>query len=149
MHAALQTIHVVSGGLALILGPVAMVLPKRPRRHPRVGIAYQISLAVLCVMTIALTAMHPVLWGLDVIVALAWVAALAGWWVRRNQPRGWLPLHVGFMGGSYICLATTFLVVNLGVGSVIAWALPTVAGGSLIAWRAVLAGRQSRQSASP
>jgi hypothetical protein len=143
VHAALLTVHVASGSLALILGPVAMFLPKRPRRHPRVGIAYQISVAVLCVSAIGLTAMHPVLWWLDVIVAATWASALAGWWVRRHQPRGWLSLHVSFMCGSYISLVTTFLVVNLGPGSVIAWALPTVVGSPVIAWRSVLAGRQS------
>jgi hypothetical protein len=46
-----------------------MFLPKRPRRHAQIGIAYQISVAVLFVSAIGLTAMHPVIWGLDVIVA--------------------------------------------------------------------------------
>ena len=69
------------------------------------------------------------------IVAATWASALAGWWVRRRQPRGWLSLHVIFMGGSYISLTTAFLVVNLGPGSVIAWALPAVAGVPVIAWR--------------
>lgn len=146
MHAALLTIHVTSGTFALILGPVAMFLPKRPQRHPQVGIAYQISVAVLFVSAIGLTAMHPVLWGLDVIVAVTWASALAGLWVRRQKRRGWLPLHVSFMCGSYISLATTFLVVNLGPGSVIAWALPTAVGAPLIAWRSALAGRQSGES---
>ncbi len=147
VHAALLTLHVVSGSLALILGPVAMFLPKRPQRHPQVGIAYQISVALLCAFTIGLTAMHPVLSWLDVILTATWASALAGWWVRRYQPRGWLPLHVIFMCGSYISLVTTFLVVNLGPDSVIAWALPTAVGSPIIAWRSALAGRQSSRSA--
>ena len=141
VHAALLTVHVVSGGLALILGPVAMLLPKR---HSRVGVAYQASVAVLFVSAIGLTVMHSVLWGLDVMVAATWALALAGWWVRQYRPQGWLPLHVTFMCGSYITLVTTFLVVNLGLGSVIAWALPTVIGAPVIAWRSAVAARQSR-----
>jgi hypothetical protein len=146
VHAALLTLHIASGTLALILGPVAMFLPKRPQRHPQVGVVYQISVAVLCVTAIGLSAIQPVLWWLDVIVAATWASALAGWWVRRHQPRGWLSLHVSFMCGSYIALVTTFLVVNLGPGSVIAWALPTAVGSPIIAWRSAVAGRQSRGS---
>jgi hypothetical protein len=40
------------------------------------------------------------------------------------------------MCGSYISLTTALLVVNLGLGSVLAWALPAVAGTPLIARRA-------------
>ena len=144
MHAALLTLHVTTGAVALILGPVAMFLPKRPQLHLQVGIVYQVSVALLCLSAFGLTAIHPVLWGLDVVVAAMWASALAGWWVRRHQPRGWLPLHVGFMGGSYVALTTAFLAVNLGPGSAIAWALPTVVGGSAIAWRSALAARQPR-----
>jgi hypothetical protein len=133
---------VASGTLALILGPVAMFLPKRPQRHLQIGIAYQISVAVLFVSAIGLTATRPVLWGLDVIVAATWVSALAAGGCAGTSRRGWLSLHVSLMCGSYIALTTAFLVVNLGPGSVIAWALPTVVGGPVIAWRSALAGRQ-------
>lgn len=43
------------------------------------------------------------------------------------------------MCGSYVSLTTALLVVNLGLASAWAWALPTVAGTPLIARRAYLA----------
>jgi hypothetical protein len=45
------------------------------------------------------------------------------------------------MCGSYVSLTTALLVVNLGLGSVLAWMLPTVVGIPLIARRASLAAR--------
>jgi hypothetical protein len=50
------------------------------------------------------------------------------------------------MCGSYISLTTALLVVNLGLGSVFAWALPTVAGTPLIARRAYLAAVSSGET---
>lgn len=58
-------------------------------------------------------------------------AALIGWIVKRRHPPGWLPVHVGFMCGSYVSFVTAFLVVNW--ESPLAWILPTLIGSPLIA----------------
>jgi hypothetical protein len=133
MRMFLLTVHITSGSLALLAGPLAMLAPKRPGLHPRLGRAYQLFIALLCVSALGLVIMQPGLWWLGVIAAATWAAALAGWWVRRRQPPGWLPWHVSLMCGSYISLVTALLVVNLGTRAPIAWIAPTVAGSPLIA----------------
>jgi hypothetical protein len=139
MRTILLIIHISSGSLALGTGPVAMLVPKRPGLHPRLGIAYQVLTGLLCVSAIGLAALTPAVWWLGVIAVATWAAALAGWQVRRKRCRAWLPLHISFMCGSYISLTTALLVVNLGLGDPAAWILPTIIGTPLIARRAYLA----------
>lgn len=139
MWITLLIIHITSGSLALLAGPVAMLLPKRHGWHTRLGTGYVVLVALLSVSAIGLVVMKPVLWWLGVIAGATLAAALAGRELRRRHPPGWLPLHVSLMCGSYISLTTALLVVNLGFGSVLAWVLPTVVGTPLIARRAYLA----------
>jgi hypothetical protein len=132
-------IHISSGSLALLTGPVAMTLPKRPGWHPRLGIGYQVLIGLLCTSAIGLAVLTPSLWWLGIIAVATWAAALAGWQVRRRHRPGWLPWHISFMCGSYISLTTALLVVNLGTGAPIAWILPTAIGSPLIAYKAAKA----------
>lgn len=132
-HDVLLAVHVVAGTAGLVLGPVAMVLPKRPGLHPRVGIAYQVVLATLVLSAVGLAALDLAdLWGLAMIAVLTEAAALSGWWAARRQFSGWLAWHVRLMCGSYVSLVTALLVVNW--DSPLAWLLPTVIGSPLIAW---------------
>lgn len=116
--------HISSGSLSLLAGPVAMLPPKRPGWHPRLGLTYQVFVALLWASAIGLAVLQPALWWLDIIVGANWAAALAGWQVRRLRRPGWLPWHISLMCGSYVTLVTTLLVVNLGAGDPFAWALP-------------------------
>jgi hypothetical protein len=136
----LLVIHIGSGSLALAAGPAAMLAPKRPGLHPRLGIAYQVLTGLLCASGAGLAVLTPRVWWLGVIAAATWAAALAGWQVRRMRCRAWLPLHISFMCGSYVSLTTALLVVNLGLGDPAGWIVPTVVGTPLIARRAYLAG---------
>jgi hypothetical protein len=131
----LLTIHVASGSLGLLAGPVAMAAPKRRGWHPRIGICYVVLIAVLSVSAIGLAIMRPAVWWLGIIAAATVAAALAGRELRRRRPPGWLQWHISLMCGSYISLLTALLVVNLGLGDPIGWALPTIVGAPLIAWR--------------
>jgi len=133
MRMFLLTTHITAGSLGLLIGPVAMLMPKRPGWHPRLGRAYQLLIALLCLSAGGLVVLKPSLWWLAVIAALTWAAALGGWWAQRHQPRGWLQLHVSLMCGSYISLVTALLVVNF-QGSLVAWVAPTVVGTPLITW---------------
>jgi hypothetical protein len=142
----LLTTHITAGSLGLLAGPVAMLMPKRPGWHPRLGRAYQLLIALLCLSAGGLVVFRPGLWWLGVIAALTWAAALGGWWARRRQPRGWLQLHVSLMCGSYISLVTALLVVN-SPRSPIAWIAPTVVGSALITWTNVRLAR--RAAATP
>ena len=133
MHSFVIMIHVAAGSLGLLVGPAAMLAPKRAGRHPALGLAYQALTATLCLTAFGLVAYRPALWWLGVIGAATWAAALGGWWVRRRHFAGWLTWHIGLMCGSYISFVTAFLVVNLGLGSPLAWIAPTLVGTPLIA----------------
>lgn len=139
MWTTLLSIHVISGSLALLAGPVAMAVPKRRGWHPRAGTWYVALTAVLCMSAIGLAVLRPAVWWLGIIAVATLAAALAGRQMRRQRPRYWLPWHISLMCGSYISLLTALLVVNLGLGDPIAWILPTIVGSPLIARRAYLA----------
>jgi hypothetical protein len=149
MWATLLTIHIVSGSLALLAGPVAMLLPKQRGWHTRLGTGYVVLVGLLSVSAIGLAAMKPALWWLGVVAFVTLAAVLTGRELRRRHPPGWLPLHISMMCGSYISLTTALLVVNLGLGDVLAWMLPTVAGTPLIARRAYLAAVGRTRSRTP
>jgi hypothetical protein len=139
MWSAVLFIHITSGSLALLAGPVAMLLPKRRGWHTRLGTGYVILVVVLAASAIGLAAIKPALWWLGVVAGATLAAVLAGRELRRRRPPGWLPLHISLMCGSYVSLTTALFVVNLGFGSVLAWTLPTVVATPLIARRAYLA----------
>jgi hypothetical protein len=156
----LLAVHIAAGGAGLLLGPLAMALPKRPGWHPRVGRAYQVAVALLTTSAVGLVVLEPALWWLALIGAATEAAALAGWAVRRRALRvlthrkdpsgyvrtrpGWRPLHLRLMCGSYVSLVTAFLVVN--VSSPLVWVLPTVIAFPLISLAAKRAARPSRPS---
>ena len=139
MWTALLSIHVVSGSLALLTGPVALAAPKRHGWHPRAGTWYLALAAVLCASAVGLAILRPAVWWLGVVAAATLAAALGGRALRRRQRPGWLPGHVALMCGSYLSLLTALLVVNLGLGNPVGWVLPTAVGSPLIGWRAYLA----------
>jgi hypothetical protein len=138
MWTALLSVHVTSGSLALLAGPVAMTVPKRRGWHPRAGTWYVGLVAALCASGVGLAILRPAVWWLGIIAAATLAAALGGRQVRRRRPPYWLPWHISLMCGSYISLVTALLVVNLGLGDPIAWILPAVGGSPLIARRAYL-----------
>lgn len=133
MREILLAAHIAAGSLGLLVGPLAMLAPKRPGRHPKLGAAYQISTAVLCLSAFGLVAYRPGLWWLGLIAAATWASALGGWWAARCRFHGWVPWHLNLMCSSYISFVTAFLVVNLGLNSAVAWIAPTLVGAPLIA----------------
>ncbi len=139
MHAALLALHIGCGGLGLLIGPLAMAARKHPRRagvhwHRRLGLAYQATVAGLCISALWLVALRPSLWWLGLIAVATQVAALVGWHTRPSAPPSMVTVHVGAMCGSYISFLTAFLVTN--VDGPAWWFLPTVVGSPLIAWTA-------------
>jgi len=129
----LLVVHVASGGIGLVLGPLAMVAPKRRGRHTRIGMAYQWATAGLCASAVGLAVFRPALWWLGLIAVATEAAALGGLWVKRHRRPGWLPLHISLMCSSYVSFVTAFLVVNTGLAHWPAWIAPTVVASPLIA----------------
>jgi hypothetical protein len=124
--------HIAAGATGLLLGPLAMRAPKQRGRHTQLGRAYQAATAVLCATAVGMALLDfGALWWLGLIGVATEAAALGGWWTASRRFRGWLPVHLQLMCGSYISFVTAFLVVNW--SSPIAWVLPTIIGSPLIA----------------
>ncbi len=131
VHTVLLGVHISAGTIGLLLGPLALVVPKRVGWHPRLGVAYQGAIAVMTVSALGLVALAPGrLWWLGLIAVATEAAALAGWAVRRQHSSGWLGWHIRLMCGSYLSFVTAALVVNW--ASPLAWVLPTAVGTPLI-----------------
>ncbi len=143
LRTVVLAVHVAAGGAGLVLGPLAMGAAKAPGRHTRAGTAYQAAVAVVAASAVALATLA---WArlstLAVIAVATEAAALAGWWLARRRPAGWLPWHVRLVCGSYVSLVTALLVVNW--SSPLAWVAPTIVGSPLIA---VAAHRASKATA--
>ena len=126
-------LHIATGSFGLLLGPVAMLAPKRRGRHTRVGTVYHWNMLAVCVTAAAMALIDfGRIWWFVPIAAFSYANAFVGWRAARRREPGWLPTHIAGMGGSYIALTTALLVVNLGVGAWYAWALPTLVGTPLI-----------------
>lgn len=131
VHTVLLGVHITAGTIGLLLGPLALAVPKRAGWHPRLGVAYQGAVAVMTASTLGLAALAPGrLWWLGLIAVATEAAALAGWAVRRRHSSGWLGWHIRLMCGSYLSFVTAALVVNW--ASPLAWVLPTAVGTPLI-----------------
>jgi hypothetical protein len=132
-HTAFLAIHIAAGSLGLILGPVAMFAPKRRGRHTRAGGVYHWTMLTVCLSAVALAIVDwSRVWWFVPIAAFSYANALSGYVAVRRKRPGWLPRHIGGMGGSYIALVTALLVVNAGVAAWWAWSLPTIVGTVLI-----------------
>src|SRR3954462_381649 len=132
-HQAVLAIHIAAGSFGLILGPVAMLAPKRRGRHTRAGGIYHWTMLTVCLSAVALAIVDwSRAWWFVPIAAFSYANALRGYVAVRRKRPGWLPRHIGGMGGSYIALVTALLVVNAGVAAWWAWSLPSIVGTVLI-----------------
>src|SRR3954452_9361374 len=126
-------LHIASGTLGLLLGPVAMRAPKRRGRHTRAGGVYFWAMAGVCTSAVVLAVLDWArLWWFLPIAAFSYANALVGYLAVKIRWRGWLRAHIGGMGGSYIALTTALLVVNVGPSPLIVWFIPTLVGTPLI-----------------
>lgn len=130
-------VHIVAGGLGLLLVPV--VTRSRKRRgglHVWAGRVFA-SLALLVAATalVRVAAAPGELLGLGVLGVLTGVWSAGGWWVARARPTlpgGWRVWHLNLMGSAAIGFVTAF-VVQVADGHVLAWILPSVVGSVVIA----------------
>ena len=99
---------------------------------------------MVCLSAVALVVENrPELWWLIPISALTYALAMLAYQADRRRFPGWLHGYVHGLGGSYIALATAFIVVALtvdgpvtGIAQLIPWLAPTVVGTILIEmWR--------------
>jgi uncharacterized membrane protein len=135
MRDPLLVVHIAAGTLALLLGPIAMLAPKRRGRHTRVGSIYHWTMLAVCVSAagLALIDFSRIGWFLPIAV-FSYANAFVGYNAARRRYHGWLAHHIAGMGGSYIALTTALLVVNFGSAGLVVWFAPTIVGSPLIAW---------------
>jgi uncharacterized membrane protein len=126
--------HIATGTTGLLLGPLIMLSPKRRGRHTQLGTVYHWNMLAVCVSAAGLAFLKfSELWWFLAVATFSYANAFVGWRAARKRNPGWLPVHIGGMGGSYIALVTALLVVNLGDVTPIVWFVPTVIGSPLIA----------------
>jgi hypothetical protein len=139
---AVLALHILGGAVGLVLGPVAMLAPKRPGPHTRAGEAYHWVMLLVSVTAalLALLDWSRIWWFLPIALG-SYGFALAGYVAVKRRRAGWLGTHITGQGGSYIAMVTALLVVNWslltgapGVHSPWAWTLPTLIGTPVIAW---------------
>jgi hypothetical protein len=136
MRTVFLVVHVSSGVVALVLGPLALLAAQRQQRScAQLRDAYHWTVLVVCTgATVVSVLAWTRLWWLVPIGALSYGLALAGYLGGR---RGW-PLWVRAhgWGGSYIALVTALLVVSArgvsGALEAVAWILPAAIGIPLI-----------------
>jgi hypothetical protein len=105
--------HVVVGIACVTAGLIAMLSPKRPRRHPLAGTIYYWCLAMVFVSATALSiARWSEDWHLFILGVVSFVAASIARTAARRHWRGWVRVHMAGMGVSYIVLLTAFYVDN-------------------------------------
>lgn len=136
-------VHIATGALALVLGPLALYAARRQRRGIGLAPAYHWAVLAVGVSAVLLAALDwSRLWWFVPIAAASYGLALTGYLARERAGSRWARLHVHGQGGSYIALVTAVLVVS--VGSPLAWAVPTLIGSPLIA----LAGRRALRASA-
>jgi len=113
-HSVVLGAHIAAGTAGLVIGPIAMIAPKRRGRHTRAGLAYQVVVALLTATALVLVAFAPGrLWGFVLIA----VGDRVRCGRRLDRPsvaggRAGCRVMSGLMAGSYVSFVTALLVVN-------------------------------------
>jgi hypothetical protein len=150
----LSLLHVLAGAAGLLIGPIAMWLPKRRGSHTVFGTLYFAIVAIVCMSAaiLAVLAWSTRWWFLPIAIGTFACAAIA-YWAARRRPRNWLVIHVGGQVSSYTGMATAFVVNNWermmgvpGVTSPVAFLIPMTLGTVWSIWlmRQVHLGRRPR-----
>ncbi len=137
---AVLAVHVPAGLVCVVAGIIAMLSGKRPGRHPTAGSVYHWSLLVVFLTATIVSIMR---WSenyhLFVLGVLAFATASFGRTARRQRWPGWMRLHIGGMGASYILLLTAFYVDNgpnlplwRELPNIAFWVLPSAIGLPLV-----------------
>ncbi len=136
MRTVFLIVHVASGVVALVLGPLALLAAWRQLpSFGRLRDAYHWTVLAVCATATVVSVLDWArLWWLVPIAALSYGLALAGYLGSRRHWPLWMRAH-GW-GGSYIALVTALLVVSArgvsGVLEAVAWILPAAIGVPLI-----------------
>src|SRR6185437_10216494 len=138
-------LHVLAGLICVASGAVAMLSRKGRGRHATFGTIYFWGLAVVFLSSAGLAISH---WAEDYSLFILGSLALASAWFGRTAMRwrwpGFVRLHLGGMGASYVMLLTAFYVDNgrnlpvwRTLPPIAFWLLPSALGAPIIAYALV------------
>src|SRR3954465_12352615 len=100
LHTAFLAIHIAAGSTGLILGPVAMLAPKRRGRHTRAGTVYHWNMLVVCLSAVGLAIVAwSRAWWFVPIAAFSYANALLGYLAVLRRPPGGVPPPLPRGGG--------------------------------------------------
>lgn len=142
MTRLILVVHIAFGAAGLVLGPIAMLAPKRRGRHTVTGEAYHWVVLGVCVTAAALAVLDwsRNWWFLPIAVG-SYAFALLGYVTAKRRRGSWLISHVTGQGGSYIAMVTALLVVNWslvtgtpGRAAFWPWFLPAIVGTTILTW---------------
>lgn len=136
----LLTVHLTTGILCLLSGPVAMAARKRQGIHTLAGRIYHAAYFILFLTAVSMSIVH---WSessyLFYIAMFSYGLVLWGVLEAKKRGKGWIGRHITGTAGSYIGIVTAILVVNHeyfpGVNQLpqlALWFLPTVIGTPFI-----------------
>ncbi|QWF84087.1 hypothetical protein [Amycolatopsis sp. CA-230715] len=154
VHVTLLVVHIVTGTIGLLLGPLAMRQDTRRFASAQRGTGVLSAWYRPVVLLVCLSATGLVverrgdLWWLVPVSALTYGLAVLAKLSARQRWRGWTHGYVHGQGGSYLALVTALIVVALvvdgpvaGPAELVPWLAPTAIGVVLIeVWRRRLSG---------
>lgn len=141
LYHVLLRLHVLAGGLGLLVGPIAMASRKQKGLHTKSGKIYHWLVFAVCASAIPLAIMK---WDrnayLFFVAIFSYGFAFRGYRASIKRGEGWLKKHISGMLGSYIAMVTALIVVNYQnlpllntMPSWVTWILPTLIGIPLVA----------------
>jgi hypothetical protein len=129
-------LHIVSGAVAMVLGPLALLAAARQHTRRELALTAYVWAVFATSLTAAVLALldWSRLWWIVPLAVVSSALAVVGYLaVHRGWPR-WVSAHG--LGGSYIALVTALLVVRAGdvsmAAEIVAWSLPAAIGVPLI-----------------
>lgn len=134
--------HITTGVASLMVGVIALTSAKRRGLHTRVGSLYAALVLVVCISAMLLSLLRwQELWWLFLLGAFSLANLLLGYVPATRRRRGWLLLHIGGMGGSFIALVSALLVTSVDNPTFLTGSLPSLVGALLMTWTIVRVAR--------
>jgi hypothetical protein len=127
-------LHVGAGVVAIIFGPLALVLTLRRRGLNWASETYHWAVALVCLSALVMVPYDwAKLWVFWPIAVAAYLFVYFGQRAAEEAGGLWYRGVLRGYGGGWIALWTAFLVVNV-PGQPWTWAIPIVLGSVLIEW---------------